>query len=112
MKKNKIKKQKEPSLIVKLINIYFEQAKRRKAIRLLQKQSWSFDFLSLLLVKASKTAGQGLSLEIVNKEGTKFILTYNKALESDAVSKLDDSIFNHLDDDMAVADFIARHSVR
>ena len=52
---NKIKREKEPSLLRKLIEIHYEQAKRRKALRLLEKQSWSIDFLSMLLVKAGKS---------------------------------------------------------
>ena len=56
--KKKIKKDKEPSLFRKIIEIHFEQARRQKVIRQLQKQSWSFDFLALLLVKASQVSGQ------------------------------------------------------
>lgn len=112
MKKQKAKKVKEPSLFMKLINIYFEQAKRRKAIRQLQKQSWSFDFLALLLVKASQVSGQGLSLTIKDKAGVSYTLSYDKACQADSVKQLDDTIFNHLDDDMAVADFIAKNSRR
>ena len=66
--KNKVKKEREPSLLRKIIEIHFEQARRRKAIRQLQKQSWSFDFLALLLVKASQVSGQNLSLSITDIE--------------------------------------------
>lgn len=112
-KKNKPPKPlKEPSLLHKLLIIYYEQAKRRKALRLLQKQSWSFEFLSVLLVKASKLAGQNLSLVIKDKDGKTYTLTCDKAKNSDAVDKLDDSIFNHLDDDTAINTFIANNSVR
>ena len=110
--KNKVKVSKEPSLLVKLFRIYYEQAKRRRALRLLQKQSWSFDFLALLLVKASKVVNQGLSLTITDREGVKYTLTYDKAKQSDAVARLDDSIFDHLDDDTAVTDYIMKNSVR
>lgn len=111
-KTKKIKPVKEPSLFRKLMDIYFEQAKRRKALRILQKQSWSFDFLALLLVKASKMAGQGLSLMITDKDGRSYTLSYDNAINADAVQALDDSIFDHLDDEAAVSSFITKHSVR
>lgn len=113
MKKNKrYRVQKEPSLFKKIINIHFEQVKRQKAIRQLQKQSWSFDFLALLLVKASQITGQNLSLMITDKDGVSFTLTYDKAQQADSVKQFDDSIFNHLDDDIAVTDFITKNSRR
>lgn len=111
-KVKRIKPVKEPSLFRKLINIYFEQARRRKALHILQKQSWSFDFLALLLVKASKTAGRGLSLVITDKNGTSYTLSYDNAANADSVQALDDSIFDHLDDEVAISSFITKHSVR
>lgn len=112
MKRKNHRQQKEPSLLRKIIEIHFEQAKRNKVIRQLQKQSWSFDFLALLLVKASQVSGQNLSLTITDKNGVSYTLTYDKANEADSVRKFNDSIFNHLDDDTAVADFIAKNSRR
>lgn len=107
-----MKKVREPCLLSKIISIYYEQAKRRKALRRLQKQSWSFDFLSLLLVRASELAGKGLTLEIKDKSGVTVTLTYDSAKRSDANKQLDDSIFNHLDDDLAVQQFISSNSRR
>ena len=108
------RKEKEPSLLRKLIDIHYEQARRRRAIRILERQAWSFDFLSLLLVKAGKQLGNGVALEITDKNGVRMTLTYNRALQSDANSALDPDgdIFNRLDDGAAVDDFIRRHSVR
>lgn len=103
-------KPREPSLFRKLIDIYFEQCRRRKVLRLLQKQGWSFDFLAVLLVRASEIAGKGLSLTVTNREGVSFTLTYDAAKASQAVGTLDDSIFNHLDDEVAVSEFIRLHS--
>jgi hypothetical protein len=108
----KHKKEKEPGLLRKIISIHYEQKRRRKAIKLLQKQEWSFDFLALLLVKASKIVNQNLSLVITDKAGVSYTLLYDNAKNADAVKALDDSIFNHLDDDTAVMDFIAKNSVR
>lgn len=113
LKRNKKPKaQKEPSLLRKIIEIHFEQVKRQKAIRLLQKQSWSFDFLALLLVKASQVSGQSLSLTITDRNGISYTLTHDKAKEADSVKNLDDTIFNHLDDNAAITDFIIKHSRR
>lgn len=108
----KVKVRKEPSLLRKIIEIHFEQAKRRKALRMLQKQEWSFDFLALLLVKASKLAGQSLSLTITDKNNIKYTLTYDKAKTADSLQTLDDSIFNHLDDEAAIQSFIRSNSMR
>lgn len=110
MRKDKVK---EPSLLRKIISIHYEQAQRRKALRILEKQSWSFDFLSMLLVKAGKSLGDGVQLDITNKDGTKLTLTYNQALRSDTSGiNPDDDIFNRLDDDAAVEEYIRRHSRR
>lgn len=110
--KKKIKKDKEPSLFRKIIEIHFEQARRQKVIRQLQKQSWSFDFLALLLVKASQVSGQNLSLSITDREGVTYTLAYDRAKQADSVQQLGDTIFDHLDDDIAVANFITKNSRR
>lgn len=110
--KKKFKKEREPSLFRKIVEIHFEQARRQKIIRQLQKQSWSFDFLALLLVKASQVAGQNLSLSITDREGVTYTLAYDQAKQADSVQQLGDTIFNHLDDDTAVAEFIAKNSRR
>lgn len=104
----KVKKDKEPSLLRKLIDIYFEQAKRRKAMRLLERQSWSFDFLAAVVSKAAKLSGKAMSISITNKDGT----TLTIAGSPDREVQYDDSIFNHLDDDIAIRHFIAKNSTR
>ena len=111
MKKNR-EKIKEPTLLRKLLEIYYEQAKRRKELRRLEKQSWSIDFLSLVLIKAAKAAGTGLAIEITNKEGVKMNVSYDKAKASDYIDYFDDNIFNKLDDDTAINNFIRQHSTR
>ena len=104
----KMKKDKEPSLFRKLIAIYFEQAKRRKAVRLLEKQSWSFDFLVAIVSRASKLAGKSISISITNKDGTILTISGNPSREV----QYEDSIFDHLDDDAALQHFIAKNSTR
>ena len=108
--KKKNKQIKEPSLLRKLIAIYYEQAKRRKALRILTKQSWSFEFLSLMLARAAKMSASNVIMQITNKDGMTITITYDQAKKS--VENVDDSIFNHLDDDIAVQHFIQKNSTR
>lgn len=104
----KAKKDKEPSLLRKLIDIYFEQAKHRKAVRLLERQSWSFDFLAAVVNKAAKLSGKAMSISVTNKDGT----TLTIAGSPDNETQFEDSIFDHLDDDTALQHFIAKNSTR
>ena len=99
----------EVSIIKQLIAIHFEQAKRRKALRLLEKQSWSVDFLTMLLTKAARASGTQLSLMVENKDGQKFTLTADGTKKD---KEMDDDIFNHLDNEAAVQEYITQHSRR
>jgi hypothetical protein len=108
--KKKNKQHKEPSLFRKLIAIYYEQAMRRKALRILVKQTWSLEFLSLMLAKAAKLSANNVIMQITNKDGVTLTITYDKAKAN--IEKIDDTIFNHLDDDIAVQDFIRKNSTR
>lgn len=109
--KNKNKPVKEPSLLRKLITIYYEQARRRKALRILAKQAWSLEFLSLALIRAAKVIGDGVQISVTDKEGRVFTLTYDKAIKS-KVADIDDSILNHLDDNTAINQFIYENGRR
>lgn len=106
-----MKKSKEPTLLRQIITIHHEQALRRKALRILSKQSWSVDFLAVLLAKAAKLSSDNIQLTITNKDGVQFTMSYQQALKTD-MSQLDDSIFNHLDDDAAISRFISENSTR
>lgn len=104
-------KDKEPSLFRKIIDIQWEQARRRKALRLLQKQVWSVDFLSTLLLKSAKMLGTSLELTVVSPNGSAMKITAKDLKQDDG--RIDDTdIFNHLDDQAAVNDFIYKHSKR
>lgn len=104
-------KDKEPSLFRKIIDIQWEQARRRKALRILQKQYWSVDFLSTLLLKSAKMLGTSLELTVVSPNGEVLKITAKDLKQDDG--RIDDTdIFNHLDDQAAVNDFIYRHSKR
>ena len=110
MRKNK--RQTEPSLLRQIIEIHYEQAKRRKALRILEKQVWSLDFLSLMLVRAGQSMNKGLTLEIEDKDGKKIRLSYDRAATSVYNEYFDDNIFNKLDNDAAVNEYIKKHSRR
>lgn len=106
-----MKENKEPSLFRQIVAIHYEQAKRRKALRLLERQHWSVDFLSTLLLKSAKMLGTSLQLTIISPDDVKLVITA-KDLKTDD-GRIDDmDIFNHLDDSTAVNDFIAKHSTR
>lgn len=100
----------EVSILKQLIAIHYEQAKKRKALRILEKQSWSVDFLTMLLTKAAKAANVPLTLVVENTGGQKFTLTVDGSKQD--ASDDDDDIFNHLDNEAAVQSFITQHSRR
>lgn len=103
-------KSKEPSLLRQIIAIHYEQSKRRKALRILAKQEWSIDFLTLLLRKAADMKKDNLEMEITSKGGHKFII---RSVNAQVDSYTDDNdIFNHLDDEAAIAAFIRDHAPR
>lgn len=106
-----MKQDKEPSLLRQIIAIHYEQARRRKALRLLEKQHWSVDFLSTLLLKSARMMGTSLELTIVSPDNVRMIITA-KDLKTDDGRIDDTDIFNHLDDETAVNNFITKHSTR
>lgn len=108
--KAKDKLPKEPSLLRQIIAIHYEQARRAKALRLLQKQSWSVDFLSTLLLKSAKMLGSPLELTVCSPEGISFKITAKDMHDDGRVDDTD--IFNHLDDQAAVNDFIYKHRTK
>ena len=110
--KRKKRPARERPYILKIIDILHEDAKRRRAIRVLEKQSWGLEFLSAALVRAGKSLGEGISLVIVNRDGVRMELSYDSARSSLEASGLDDSIFMKLDDDLAVERFIRANSRR
>ena len=104
-------KDKEPSLFRKIIDIQWEQARRRKALRLLQKQVWSVDFISTLLLKSAKMLGTPLELTVVSPNGSAMKITAKDLQQDDG--RIDDTdVFNHLDDEAYINDFVFKHSKR
>lgn len=103
------RKVKKPSLLRQLLVIHMEQAKRHKALRLLSQQVWSVEFLEYLVEHASKMNGREISLLIEDVDGRK--LTIRSTGNANSL-EYGDSIFNHLDDQRAVDEFIAQNSRR
>lgn len=103
------KKQKEPSLLQKLIDIHHEEAMAKRAMRLLSKQQWSVDFLCYLCGKAAKLSGSPVEITVTSP--SKQALTI-RSVDMAELNKMDESILDKLDDAAAVEDFIKRHSTR
>ena len=100
---------KEPSLLRQIITIHHEQAKRRKALRILSKQEWSVEFLEYLVIHAAKALKQNIVIEVTSPGGHKFEI---KSVTSETKLDNDYDIFNHLDDQAAVDQFIREHNKR
>lgn len=108
MIKRKQRKRKEPSVLRKMVEVLYEDAKRRKALRLLERQSWGLDFLSMALARAGKRLDEGLVMVITDRNGVRMELRYE-----DVKDRVDeDNVFMHLDDDSFVERFIAANSRR
>jgi|SRR5262245_51144346 len=113
-KQKKVKKEKvpkEPGLLRQVIAVAYERAMTRRALRLLNKQEWSVEFLTVLLVRASRLKSEALQLTVHSAEGLVMKITSLDALTSTPVYK-DDSIFNHLDDEVKVRQFIKEANKR
>lgn len=100
---------KEPSLLRQIVAIHYEQAKRRKALRILNKQEWSVEFLEALVIHAAKDLRQNIVITVTSPAGHKLEI---KSVEGANKFDTSDDIFNHLDDDAAVNKFIREHSKR
>lgn len=101
---------KEPGLIRQIIAIHYEQAKRRKAVRQLAKVEWSMEFLSTVIQHAAKQLNKDIEITLETKAGHKMTLSSIKN-RSDLLNT-DEDIFNKLDDDAAVQQFIREHTRR
>ena len=104
------KKNKEPGLFRQIIAIHYEQVKRRKAIRTLEKVDWSIDFLTEVICKAADIMHKDVIIELETKAGHKMTLSSVKG--RNATLNTDDDIFNQLDNDAALERFIREHSRR
>lgn len=92
------------SILKQWLEIQQERAKTHKALRLLTKQEWSVEFLTALLIRASNVVHRPLEMTIVHKNGMS--IRINTIDTSESSTYRDDSIFNHLDDELKVRQFI------
>lgn len=104
-----MRKNKEPGLLRQIIAIHYEQALRRKALRILNKQEWSVEFMEHLVVHAAKVNKKNIIISITSPAGHKLEI---KSVESQDKLDTDYDIFNHLDDSAAVNRFIRENSRR
>lgn len=103
------KRDKEPSLLRQIIAIHYEQCLRRRALRIASRQEWSVDFLSAVVAKAAKSTNIPVEIILEDNHGHKMHI---RSLDVDRGRLDDDDIFNHLDDETAVNNFIREHSKR
>lgn len=101
-------KNKEPSLLRRIVEIHHEQATRRKALRILNKQQWSVEFLEYLVKNAAQQLNQDIVVEIESPSGHKLRILSAKASYHGLNN--DNDIFNKLDDQTAVEQFISDHA--
>lgn len=101
---------KEPSLLRKIVEIHWEQAKRRKALRQLAKSEWTWEFLEAVITHAATMLKKDIEVEVTSPQGHRLkissVKNRNTGLDADS------DIFNHLDDEAAVQRFIADHASR
>lgn len=103
MKKRKKRKVKQPSFVRQVWDLHVERCKTRKALRLLSKQEWSVEFLTAMLLRAANLSHQPLEMTITNNNTSIRVNTHDNV----GSTYRDDSIFNHLDDNLRVEQFIA-----
>lgn len=101
---------KEPSLFRQIIEIHYEQAKRRKALRELAKAEWTWEFLESVITHAADAKKQDIEIVIERQNGDKISISSVKSRNTNL--KEDFDIFNHLDDQAAVDRFIRENAKR
>lgn len=101
---------KEPSLFRQIIEIHYEQAKRRRALRTLAKAEWTWEFLESVITHAADAKKQDIEIVIERQNGDKISISSVKSRNTSL--KEDYDIFNHLDDQAAVDRFIRENARR
>lgn len=92
-------------IISEVWSVWVEQCKTRKALRILNKQEWSLEFLTTLIITAARKSGKEYEMTIVSPNGAHIVIS---TINKEPKKQIDDSIFNHLDDDIKVRQFIER----
>ena len=103
------KRNREPSLLRKLIDIHHEEAMAKRAMRLLSKQEWSVDFLCYLCGKAAKLSGSPVEISVKSPAKQEVVI---RSVDMAKLDQMDESILDRLDDAAAVESFIKKHSTR
>jgi hypothetical protein len=93
---------KRRTIFSELWELWLQRCQTKKALRYLCKQEWSVEFLTVLLVKAANIAHQPLEMVISN--GTTSIRV--NTLENVPTTLKDDDIFDHLDDEAKIRQFM------
>lgn len=101
-------KNKEPSLLRQIIEIHYEQAKRRKALRQLAKAEWTWEFLESVITHAADLQKKDIEIVIECRDDKKIRISSVKNRNTGLREDYD--IFNHLDDQAAVDRFIREHA--
>ncbi len=89
-------------MIKVLLEAWAEYVKTKRALRAAAKLSWSVEFLTAMLKRAAKAENQNLEMTLGN--GQQWIKI--RTVGQDLSDVKDDSIFNHLDDDLKIKAFI------
>lgn len=103
-------KNKEPGLLRQIIEIHYEQAKRRKALRALARTEWTWEFLESVVTHAADIQKKDIEITIECKNGNKISISSVKSRNTSL--KEDFDIFNHLDDQAAIDRFIRENARR
>ena len=69
--------------------VLVEEARTRRALRILAKQEWSVEFLTTLVVKAEQLSGKSVELDVHGPGGTGFTVR-----NASTVTKYDDAAFD------------------
>jgi hypothetical protein len=86
-------------------NLWKERQYIHKALRILNKQEWSIEFLTSLFIKAAKHFHEPLEMTIV---GPGQVSVTIKSTEAKNFVLMDDDVMNHLDDDVFIRQFMER----
>jgi hypothetical protein len=100
------KKTKQPGLRTYLKEAWalmVERGKIHKALRLMNKQTWSVEFLAAMLYRAAKNYNTSLEMEIISPDGAKIIV---RSGDPNKTQYKDEDILQHLDDEVKVNQFI------
>jgi hypothetical protein len=90
------------TFIKELWDLWVERRKIHKALRILNKQEWSIEFLTALLVRAANFTHQPLEMFIRSANGHEIVVRTADV----STPYADDDIFDHLDDELKIKAFM------